>query len=477
MNTHSSSSSLKVAAQVALGLLVALFIGSVVFWKERMLFSDAAFIAFRIINYGSLQIQVDRYGAFITQLFPYLASKMHLSLATVLLWYSISFNLFYLAVGGLLYRMRQYSLIILLAFYLSLYVSDTYFWTNNEVHQGIAWMLLNFGWLQYWYQRNEHRPKRFLIVALPSFSLLSFVSIYTHPLVMIVFGFLWVFFVLAQQPFYRSRISWLFIFIIIQIAVVKFVDSQNNWYDGGLLHNITHTTLRAVLKTFTSSLAQDFIQGGWNNYWILWLLFLSGSIAFLQQKKWVLFAFTLFSCLAYFILICLTFYPSKPFYIESEWMSISFMGTVGFIYYVLPKMSSKVVLLLMIIVFTIRLGFIAKSATLFKERIQFLETSLEKMRQQNVNKLIVVNENSQIEDKLLLTWGLPYETLMLSAMKGDNPNRSMSYLTKEKINEANSLQTKDALLTAFGPFSHQNLNSYYFHLDTTSSYTVQELDN
>lgn len=60
MNTHSSSSSLKVAAQVALGLLVALFIGSVVFWKERMLFSDAAFIAFRIINYGSLQIQVGR---------------------------------------------------------------------------------------------------------------------------------------------------------------------------------------------------------------------------------------------------------------------------------------------------------------------------------------------------------------------------------------------------------------------------------
>lgn len=103
MNTISSSSSIKIAAQVALGFLIALLIGSIIFWKERMLFSDAAFISFRIINYGTLQIQVDRYGAFITQLFPYLASKAHLPLASVLLWYSISFNLFYLVVGGLLY--------------------------------------------------------------------------------------------------------------------------------------------------------------------------------------------------------------------------------------------------------------------------------------------------------------------------------------------------------------------------------------
>jgi len=477
MNTISSSSSIKIAAQVALGFLIALLIGSIIFWKERMLFSDAAFISFRIINYGTLQIQVDRYGAFITQLFHYLASKAHLPLASVLLWYSISFNLFYLVVGGLLYRLRQYSLTILLAFYLSLYVSDTYFWTNNEVHQGIAWMLLNFGLLQYWYQRNEHHSKRFLLFALPVFTILTFISIYTHPLVMIVFGFLWVFFVFAQQPFYRSRISWLFITIIILIAVVKFLDSQNNWYDGGLLHNITHTTLRAVLKTFTSSLAQDFIQGGWNNYWLLWLLFFSGSIALWLQKKFLLFTLTLFSCLAYFILICLTFYPSKPFYIESEWMSISFMGTVGFVYYVLPKMSNKLVVLLMITVFTIRLGFICNSANLFKERIQFLETTLDGMRQKKVTKLIVVNDHNQLEDKLLLTWGLPYETLMLSAMKRDTPNRTMSYLLKEKINEANALQTKDALMTAFGPFNHQNINSYYFQLDTTTFYKVQELNN
>src|SRR6185436_11625598 len=101
---------------------------------------------FRIINLGELQPQEYRFGSFITQIFPLLGSKLHLPLSWIVVLYSASFNLFYLAVAAILVlKIKEYALAILMSFYYVLFVSDSYFWISNEVHQGIAWMFLFFG--------------------------------------------------------------------------------------------------------------------------------------------------------------------------------------------------------------------------------------------------------------------------------------------------------------------------------------------
>jgi hypothetical protein len=128
-------------------LLTSLFVvpllGAALFSLERVLFADATFILFRIINSDSLQIQEHRFGSFITQGVPLLAARLQLPLATNVVLYSTSFTLSYLVVVLLLlYQFKEHELAVLMGLYFLLFVGDTWFWMNNEVHQGIAWMFL-----------------------------------------------------------------------------------------------------------------------------------------------------------------------------------------------------------------------------------------------------------------------------------------------------------------------------------------------
>lgn len=114
--------------RLVLGLFTVLLLGAGWFSLERILFSDASYILFRVINLDRLQIQEHRYGSFITQGVPLLAARLHLPLKFIVVLYSLSFNLFYLAVALLLsYGFREFGLSVLMSFYYLLFVSDTYF--------------------------------------------------------------------------------------------------------------------------------------------------------------------------------------------------------------------------------------------------------------------------------------------------------------------------------------------------------------
>ena len=116
MNGYNSSE--KYAAKIALLVLALLAIGAAVFYKLRMSFLDAPYIAFNIINTDALHIQEHRYGAFITQAVPLLAARMGLSVKAILVGYSLSFTLFYLLVALLLvYKFKEYGMAVLMACY------------------------------------------------------------------------------------------------------------------------------------------------------------------------------------------------------------------------------------------------------------------------------------------------------------------------------------------------------------------------
>ena len=59
-------------------------------------FVNPSYISFFILNFRSLDIQVHRYGSFITQLVPYIGQQLQLPIKPVLIGYAVSFNLFYL---------------------------------------------------------------------------------------------------------------------------------------------------------------------------------------------------------------------------------------------------------------------------------------------------------------------------------------------------------------------------------------------
>ena len=121
-----------------------LFIMGAIFYKERALFCDAAYRIFNVINFSRFDVPGDRYGAFIVQVLPYIARKLHLSINVILFFYGTSYYLFYFSIVAILvYRYKQYSLAILMALFNFLFVSESYLWVSETFH-GAAWMFLLF---------------------------------------------------------------------------------------------------------------------------------------------------------------------------------------------------------------------------------------------------------------------------------------------------------------------------------------------
>lgn len=451
-----------------IGLFVVLLIGSLVFAYERILFSDASFILFRIINIGTLQIQEQRYGSFITQMFPLAGTWLHLPLNWLVILYSVSFNLFFLAVAALLiFKFRNYSLAILMSFYFLLFVSDTWFWTNNEVHQGIAWMFLFFATIFYLSKTKTPQWISFLL-----FLLLAFLSIYTHPLVLFPATFLWIFFLL-QRRYRPFNVSWSIIYsaVLIIICVSRFlISASGEHYDSGKLYVITHHPWKSALQIFSSPLTKEILKRTLWNYWLVPILFITGFYYGVKEKKYLPLLLTAAFCIIYFVAVCITFDRFFPLYIESELMPLSIIAATPFVCYTFPKLKLKSATIVLVLVFTVRLIYIGASAEKFLNRKKWLDGTLQAMREQKITKGIIY-EDSTLRNKLFMDWSAPAESLIASSLHGDHPNLTFIIARPDKIKERMPTDPH-LMITTFDSWSDASLNKHYFQLDTASTYQL-----
>jgi hypothetical protein len=449
-------------------LFIVLLIGAFVFSLERILFCDASYILFRIVNFDTLQIQEHRYGSFITQGFPLIAAKLHLPLSTIVVLYSISFNLLYLAVALLLlYRFKEQTLALLMSFYYVLFVSDTYFWTNNEVHQGIAWMFLFFA-----ATLAMGRKKMSMWLVTPIFVILAILSVFTHPLVLFPTLFLWVFFLLKKDwPFNKT---WTIIFsvILVLLCLNKLIISTgaSSHYDSEKLREATHLSFKKIFGAFVSPHAKEIFKRTLWNYWIAAILFVVGLYTAYREKKYAHILVTLAFAGAYFVAMCITFADFIPFYSESEWMPATIIITTLFAYYTLPKLKPRIAVMLVASIFLIRLGYIGYSSQKFVERKEWIMAKLQTMRDQNIRKAIIY-ENDQNNKVLIMNWGVPTESIIASALKKDEPQ--LTFVVGSPENIAVRMVTEPGqMISCFEVVTNSMLNRWYFRFDSTTTYQV-----
>lgn len=464
--------SLQKLARIAIAALVVLLIAAVYFYKERMLFIDAAYICSKILNTHRLAIEEYRYGCFITQMVPLLASKLGCSLRTILIAYSLSFNLFYLVVAMLLYRLRAYQFVILLSLYFTLYVSDTFFWTNNEVHQGTAWLLLSFATIFY---LEKKYPANYAL-NIPVFLILSALAIFSHPLVIISAAFLWLFVWIGKEHWvFTKKTAIIYSMVLLLIVAAKFVLSNiGDGYDAGRMHNVTHCTLPQIIALFNGPVGAYFINNLLTKYWWVLIIFIAGVYALVKQKKYKLLWFTILSALAFYIFMGLTYGEEMldrnvVFYMESEWMTLSIIIAAPFIFYFLPSLKSGFAMAALVVIIVSRFVYIGTAAQKFTSRIHFINSALTEMKQRHITKAIVV-ENGTLKGKVFSDWALPMESLMLSALNGDDPHLTFVAVPAEKL-PAIANTAKNDMINCF-LVSSNDLNTRYFKPDTTQGYTI-----
>lgn len=469
--------SLKRVSKVAVAALLVLFAGAMVFWRQRTLFVDDAFIPSLIFNSHKLQIQENRFGSFITQMVPLIGSKLHLPVKAILIGYSISFNLFYFCVITLLtYRFRQYALAILMGLYYAIFVSDAFFWTNNEVHQGIAWMFLCLGFVLRLHEQNAASWKMYLTILL-----LGGLAIFTHPLIGIILLFLWVFLWLRKKEWsFTTKQSVVITILLVLLFAARYTASQcSGWYDADKMHNVTHLTLPQVFHTFKSAVADSFFSDCKTNYWWIFIIIATGLWAMLKEQKKLLTVYVIVGSVVYFILISLTYdgaYDKHTrFYMESEWQPFTIFLSVGFVYYFLPRLNEKRAALLLAVIFVTRFCYIIHSSALFTSRIDFISKGLVQMQQKGLMKVVIATKDSKMEDTLLMSWGLPVESMMLSAMRGENPQRTMITIPETELQNRYT-NSKDTMMFPFALRGLHQLNPHYFKLDTTQQYKVMSMN-
>lgn len=456
---------------ISLTAIFILAVFSIITFKQRMFFVDPSWVVFNIINKKEFVFSEHRYGAFITQMFPLIATHLGLSVKSILILYSFSFYLFYASAAAIIgFIFKQKWLVILQAFYLTLFVSDVYYWPNNEVHQGFTWMLLFLG--LYLYQKEK--PSIFFNILM--FSFLS-LAISSHLLVGIPLIFLWIYIHadINIKTLLKDKKVLIYSSSIIVFFIVRYLTSKNGSYDSVKLENVTTISILSILKSFYSGQAKSFIKLVFLNYWLIIPIASFGCYKLIQTKDYFKLLLLTATSLGYFSLICITFPNSFErnlrFYMESEWLALSIILATPFVFWIVKNKHSKMAILSIFLIFSIRLGFIFNSFNYFDERFQNLSNTLSYLETNEIPKALLIENKKIAEENFIMSWGLPVESILLSKMNG---NKIQS--TIKLVNE-NSLPpiTKNDFYSSFYVESMQNLNSDYFILDTIQNY--QEITN
>lgn len=369
-------------------------------YQERMLFVDPAWITYHIINTKSLMIQEHRYGSFITQIFPLIGVYLGSSLKTILIVYSFSFYLFYLtAILIIGVKWKQYSWAILLTLYLTLFVSDTYYWPNNEVHQGITWMFL-------WIALYLHRLGTHNFFSLLFCWIFLVLAISSHLLVCVPLVFLWgythAFFDIKKLL--KDKIFVFFTLSILILVIGRYQLSDAGWYDPVKLEGVKNLNLYSLLQTFKSGQATSFTQLLLVNYWLAIPIFLISVSWLIYSRRYFLLFWMLAFAIGYFMLICITFPEafdrSLRFYMESEWAALSIIIATPFVFWLKTHPKAPIYLTLLL---TIRLIYIFNSYDYFHLRLTHLRTTLYHMKDKNVNKALIQKEFQNLKSSILWT--------------------------------------------------------------------------
>ncbi len=462
---------LKKLSKIGLAALFVLFIGAIVFYKERVFFGDASFIIFKIINRKTFEIQEHRYGSFVTQMIPYFGQIWHLPLKVLVVGYSISFNLFYLSVAAILHRCRQYAFTVLMALYYFLFASASYFWTNNEIHQAVAWMFLMFGLTAYLGTKKVN-----IFVTATVFSLLAFLTIFTHYVVIIPTFFLWVYLMIEKDRWpFSTAANILFSVLLAVIITAKFLVTADHSYDGNCLRSVTHVSFKDIYDAFTTPVIEMFVRRCVTNYWVGVVCLMLGIVGLVKTHRFRLLAWTLVSLVGYFIIMGLTYgvydRDFSFFHIESEWASIGIIVGTPFVFTYLPKLRIQLAAGLLVVVFLVRLFYLGAAVPPFTWRTQFKEHVMSEMKKKGITKLALINDDNLFKKNIMI-WAIAEESMMMSGLEGDNPQLSFRLVNNDEKELINDISATRGMSTVFGIIEPRYLNQEYFHIDTTRPYQI-----
>lgn len=469
---YNKSKSISIAYWTAFASLLLLTILSLIAYKERTLFVDSSWFLVHIISQKTFYFMEMRFGAFITQLGTVAAVYTGMPMTGIMMIFSVSFYLFYLAAALLIgIRWQQKQLAILFSFYLLLFISDGFFCTVGEIFQGLAWMFLFFAL----YFQKRFRHNIFSVFLLLSF---AFLSLICHVIVLFPFSFLWLYLNLEYSSFkdlMKEKKFWIYSILLLLLGCLRYYVSTLGWYDSAKLSSVHDISFSSFFAAFHSEHARTFAKLLLQNYWITLFLFIAGLVLLAKNKRYLQLGLTLLFTLVYFALVCVV-YPggydrNMLFYFENEWAPLSVILSAPFVFQIFnTRVKPKLVLGIFVFLFAVRLLYVYDAYRFFNHRLENLSQLTTQLYEDGIYKAIIVAEEQQARDYLVMTWGTPIESMMLSKINGHEPAVSFKIVQKDFTLR----QVPDSFYSNFNVTENSFLDRKYFLIDSIGDYQLIE---
>lgn len=393
-----------------------LVIMAVFFYKERTIFVDIAYHLFCILKDNSFAIQNFRFGSIVTQSAPLLSAYLGLPLNTILIvystWFAVYYFICYVVCGSLL---RQYELALVLLMANILFVTDTFYWIQSELPQGLAFMIVVFSLLR----RSEHNISN---VASGIFILIGLVATaFFHPLLLFPFLFVTGYHLIGKKFFSISNKQLLAVILLYGIALVLKTFVFATPYDHssfGSLKNLV-TLFPDYLNIPTN---KYFLSNILTQYYWIPITTIVILIFYAVQKQWLKAALFFTSVAGYILLINISYahVPARElFYVENLYLPLGIIIAVPLVFELIPNLYNKSKLLPVVLLSAIIISGairIYSAHTPFTNRLNWERSFLAKYR----NEKLLIDATRVPSDTLLMTWGTAFEFWLLSTIEYGN---------------------------------------------------------
>lgn len=447
------------------------------FFKERTIILDAAFQSFEVIKRGWFAIQVNRFGAAMTQVFPLVASKMKVSFPTVLILYSLSFVLvhwimFVICDKWLKVKALGFAIIL----FNVMMVNNTFYWVQNEIIQAVS---LNFVFWALMIHLGHWKAIRWYhyVIALCLIITIAFF----HPLTVFSFAFVAAYFFL--DSFEKKKVGIQRSLTIGAVAAfgasltLKYFAFPNN-YD-------TMTTGRFSEKNINAFFADPFNTGAFDrlienfpiDFYLLAISLIVVSVFFIRKKLWLKLLFTWCGIVGYMMIVMISYIEGGFwFHVESQYLPVSILLILPLVWEVLPNFSLTgkglrwTMAILSVSIF-IRIIDIVDTSKFYTQRVDYISNTLKKTWSMKGTKFIM-SEDLISKDTLMQHWSFGYETLYYSALQSPDSTRSICvYPDIEK--HLWRLNYQKMYLARWNSVPYDDLPHHLFNFtDTTGNYQL-----
>jgi hypothetical protein len=422
---------------------------------------DMAFQLFSIIKDAKLAIQINRYGAAMTQIFPLIGLKLNLSLKTIAILYSISFPIVYLILFCFInFVLKQPKIGFIYFLFHFLINTHSFYWPQCELIQGASLLLVYLAYLEYYFDKKQFNYL-FWILSIAQILLI----IYTYPLLIVPFIFSVGFLYLNRKNQWEIYLSQICIFSSIFIIKNLFL---KNYYDSGALSGLKN--FKTIFPNyFTTVSNQNFLNYLIKDYYLLIPIFLISNFYYyfvFNQKKIVFWINAFF--LGLILLINVSYQQgAEQFYLEGQYSILCIIVGFPFVYLIFNIFKLKfksffIAAILMFFVFRI-----SNSHSIYTKRIELYRSFISKF---DSEKIILKSSITEYQKTLKFIWGSAYEIWLLSTIENKKTSSIILKNNPEDIHWA--MKKNKSFFTEYEIIDYAKLNPSYFVLKDTNLYKI-----